>query len=280
MNKTLLIDYMLLLLGCICMSIGVVVFFAHNHIAAGGPPGIAILVNYLSGISLGSVLLVVNLPLLIIGYKKFGKKYIFRTLIIVLGTSLLTDLFFNILSNFNVTNDRMLNALFGGALIGSGIGFMFKSGGSSGGWGILAQLISTSVQVPVGKIVFILDCIVIIFSVVVFRNLETALYGVVGIFVSGKMIDIILIGSSNIKSVHISCNSAVDLIPLITDDLSSPGSIVECKRYDDRIKKDLIFLSVKQEKIPELREIVIKQDADSYMVVHDATEVYGFKPKI
>lgn len=277
--KKLLIDYFFLILGSTCLSLAVVIFFAHNKIAIGGPPGIALIVNYISGLSIGSVLLITNLPLLLLGYKTFGKTFIFRTVIIIFLTSILTDLMFNMLPEFNVTKDRLLNALFGGVLVGSGIGFMFKSGGSSGGWSILAKIIASKAHIPLGQIVFLLDFLVIICFIIVFKNLETALYGIIGIFVSGKIIDLVLIGNKNIQSVHISCSCASKLIPLINEELCSRGTIIECTQFNNNIKKDLIFLSVSKEKILTLKEIIIKHDSESYMIVHNAVEVYGIESK-
>lgn len=278
MTKVLL-DYFLLALGCCCLSLAIVVFFAHNQIAAGGPPGIAIVVNHLTNISLGLVLFLVNIPLLVLGYKEYGSQFLFRTIIIVIITSILTDLAFKMLSDFVISNDRLLNAIFGGALLGSGIGLMFKGGGSSGGWSILARLLSIRFKWKVGKVIFALDSLVLTISVIVFGNFETFLYGVIGVFVSGKMVDMIIIGSTNIKVVHISCYSADKLIPLITAELCSPGSIIKCEQLDSRKEKELILLSVKQEQVPALSKIISRAAPEAYMIVSDATEIYGLKSR-
>jgi len=271
MKKKLIIDYCFAVAGCISLAIGVVIFLGQNHIATGGPPGIAILLNHLFGLSIGTVILLVNLPLLLLGYKNFGKKYIFRTLTMIILTAIFTDLASAMFPDYVVSSDQLLNSIFGGVFVGCGLGFMFRSGGSAGGWSILAQILSNITHIPVGKMLFILDGIVIIGSVLVFRNIESALYGSIGIYVSSKIIDIIVVGNVNIKSVHISCKSAKELIPLLNEEFSSPGTIIECKQYGSLEKKDLIFIAIPQAKVYKLKKIINKQDPDSYMIVTDAT---------
>lgn len=207
--KKYIIDYCFLILGCICFSLGIVAFFAQNQIATGGVAGIALLVNHLSSVSIGTVLIIVHLFLLLMGYKDFGKIFVFRTVIIIFFTSLLTDLMSSLFFQVNFIDIYLLNVIFGGVLVGSGIGFMFKSGGSSGGWSILAKIISKRVNIAVGNVIFLLDCSILVLSVFVFKNLETALYGMIGIFISSKMIDIILKDNINSKSVDISYRNVV-----------------------------------------------------------------------
>lgn len=273
--KKRLLDVLSLGLGCLCMALAIVVFFAQHQIAAGGPPGIAIVFNHFTGVSPGLVLLLVNAPLLILGYREYGGPFLLRTLGMVVMTSLLTDLCFGWLSGTVISDDQMLNAIFGGALLGTGIGLMFKGGASSGGWSILARVIATRLKWKVGKVIVGLDSLILVVAVVVFGNIETFLYGVVGVFVSGKMVDLIIIGSTNIKVVHVSCRDAKTLLPLISGELCSPGSVIQCQQLADRGDKELILLSVKQEQVAALSKLIRQAAPDAYMVVSDATEIYG-----
>lgn len=264
-----------MMLGAILMSLAIAGFFAKNQIAAGGPPGIAIIINHLAGTSLGLLLFVINFPLMLLGYKQYGKGFTLKTLIIVFVTSLFTDIWFWLLSDYIISNDTMINTLFGGMLLGSGIGLMFKSGGASGGWSVLARLIAEKTKMKVGKITIVLEFIVLLLFVLFFGHVETFLYGVIGIFVAGKMIDLVIVGNTNIKTVHISCDDASTIVPFLSETLCSPGSIIQCRKMINDEQKDLIFLSVKQEKVSALCKVIKAQDPKAYMVVSDATEIFG-----
>jgi len=273
--KKELLNSAYIIVGAICMSLAIAGFFAKNQIAAGGPPGISIIINHLTGTSLGLLLFLINFPLMLLGYKKFGRYFTLKTLVIVFTTSLFTDIWFWLLSDYIISNDTMINTLFGGMLLGAGIGLMFKSGGASGGWSVLARIIAEKVKMKVGKVTIALDCIVLILFVVVFGHIETFLYGVIGIFVAGKMIDLVIIGSTNIKTVHISCDNANTIVPFLSQTLCSPGSIIQCRKMINNEQKDLILLSVKQDKVTTLCRVIKEQDPKAYMVISDATEIFG-----
>ncbi len=273
--KKELLNSAYIIVGAIFMSLAIAGFFAKNQIAAGGPPGIAIIINHLTGTSLGLLLFLINFPLMLLGYKKFGRYFTLKTLVIVFTTSLFTDIWFWLLSDYIISNDTMINTLFGGMFLGTGIGLMFKSGGASGGWSVLARIIAEKVKMKVGKVTIALDCLVLILFVVVFAHIEIFLYGVIGIFVAGKMIDLVIVGSTNIKTVHISCDNANMIVPFLSQNLCSPGSVIQCRKMINNEQKDLILLSVKQDKVTTLCRVIKEQDPKAYMVISDATEIFG-----
>jgi len=269
------LDYLFMILGCASMACGIVLFLSPAHIATGGAPGMAIIANHLTGITPGIAIALVNVPLMLLGFRQLGGTFLFRTIIIILMTAVLTDLLYNSFPDFSLSDDRMLNALFGGVLMGCGLGFMFKSGGSSGGWGILAWLLAKRMHVEPGRVVFALDSLIIVASVVAFRHIETGLYGVLGVFVAGQMVDLIISGKPNAKAVHISCDNAAELLPAINEKLCTPGAIVHCDRFDRLGERDLIFLTVKRQQIPALSKIIQEHEQEAYMLVLDAIEFHG-----
>jgi len=275
MKTKLLLDYLLLALGCASMACGIVVFLTPAHIATGGAPGMAIIANHLTGISPGLAIALVNVPLMLLGFRQLGRTFLFRTIVTILLTAALTDLLYSSFPGVSVSDDRMLNALFGGVLLGCGLGLMFKSGGSSGGWGILAWLISRRMHVEPGRVVFALDSLIIAVSAVAFRDVETGLYGVLGVFVAGQMVDLIIAGKPNAKAVHISCDNAAELLPAINEKLCTPGAIVHCDRFDRQGERDLIFLTVKRQQVPVLSKIIQEHQQEAYMLVLDAIEFHG-----
>ena len=123
-----LFDYILMMIGCASLSCGIVMFLAPSQIAAGGPPGLAILGHYSLGISTGLLLFIINLPLVLAGYKLLGRKLFIRSLVVVMLTALFTHFLPILFELPDLGDNRLLNALYGGLMMGLGIGLMFKAG--------------------------------------------------------------------------------------------------------------------------------------------------------
>ncbi len=273
--KTGIIDCLGLALGSVSLAAGVVLFFTQGQIAAGGASGIAIIMNHLAGFSPGLVMAAINLPLMLVGLKQFGKTTLVKTAAAILLTSLSADFFYYMFPDLSITQDRFLNAVIGGVLAGMGIGLMFRSGGTSGGWTMLVRLIAERMHVGVGQVLFALDGLVVAATALAFGELETALYGVVGVFAAGKMVDLIVAGRPNVKSVHISSRNVARLLPRIKEGLCSPGALIRCDSVDSTGSRDVLLLTVKRDQIPTLKKTVMDYEEDAIMIVLDAVEFYG-----
>lgn len=273
MKKSILFDYVYLFLGAFFMALAVVVFLTPSKVAAGGPPGIAILLGELFGVNKGLAIALINMPLMLLGMRTLGGSIFFRTIVAVVCISLCTYFTEIYIGDSWRSSDRMLNTLYGAVLIGSGLGFMFKGGGSSGGWTMLARLLSNKFNIGVGQSIFLLDVIVIGSSALIFSDAESVLLGGLGIYISGKVVDLILTGSSGVKIVHISCIDAEQLNPQIVSHLGTLGSIVKANSFQDGCQKDLIFLTVDQSQIDHLHRLVLAFDPLAYMVVMDAADI-------
>ncbi|WP_286239287.1 YitT family protein [Neptuniibacter halophilus] len=268
-------EYCLILIGCVCLALGIVMFLAPSQIPAGGPPGLAILGNFMFSVSPGLVLMAVNLPLLLAGFKLLGRKLFIRSLIVVLLTALFTDALPLLMTLPDLGDNRLLNAVYGGVMVGLGVGLMFKAGSSSGGWSILARLIADRFRLSLGHCLFLMDSAVILLSAVVFRDFEAAMLGGVAVFVTGRMIDLIVAGSSDIKVVHISCWKADKLKPIIEQKMGISGSVVKAKSLKSGGDKEVLFLIVEKSQLVPIRKLVEEHDPDAYLIVMNAMEIYG-----
>ncbi|NIB38283.1 YitT family protein [Pseudomaricurvus alkylphenolicus] len=269
------IRYLNLILGSVSMAAGIVFFLTQGKIAAGGASGIAIMTNHLTGIGPGLIMALVNAPLMILGLKAFGRDFLLHTLAFILMTSMASDLFYYLCPEISITEDRLLSAVVGGVLTGIGVGLAFRSSAAPGGWGILARVLADRFHIAVGRMMFGLDCLIVALSALAFMELETTLYGAISIFVTGKMIDLIVTGRPNVKSVHISCHDVSQLLPQIQKNLCSPGALLHCDRIDQPGKRDVMFMTVKRDQIPLLRKTVQEHESDAIMIVFDAIELYG-----
>lgn len=270
-----LIDLTTLVIGSFLVGIAVVLFYKAGNIPTGGTPGVSLLIHHFIDVSPGLLILLSNIPLLIWGYFLFGKKFVWKTTGAVILTSAWVDIIYYVWPvDRMITHDLMLMAIFGGVTVGIGIGLMFKSGGSPSGWGVLVKILSKKTDIPVGKALIILDLGVIITSAIVYKNIESAMFGIISILIAGKTIDMILTGKPNSKAVHISCNNAEQLLPFIKHKLLSPGSIINCSKADGSGFRDIILVTVQREYIPRLVEVLEDHDPNAYMLVFDTTELY------
>lgn len=272
---TVIWEYLLIVAGALSLALGIVMFLVPSQIPSGGPPGIAILINYALGVSPGVVLFLVNAPLVIAGYRFLGKTLFIRSLVVVLLTSLFTDALPFLVNLPDLGDNRLLNALYGGLMIGLGIGLMFKAGSSSGGWSILARLIADRLNISLGQCLFFMDAGVILLSAAVFQDFEAAMLGGVTVFVTGRMVDLIVSGSSDIKVVHISCWKADRLKPIIEQKMGISGSVVKATSMKSGGEKEILFLIVEKTQLVPIRKLVEQHDPDAYLVVMNAMEIYG-----
>ena len=250
-------------------------FLAPSQIAAGGPPGLAILGHYSLGISTGLLLFIINLPLVLAGYKLLGRKLFIRSLVVVMLTALFTHFLPILFELPDLGDNRLLNALYGGLMMGLGIGLMFKAGSSSGGWSILARLISSRLNLSLGQCLFFMDAGVILLSALVFQDFEAAMLGGIAVFVTGRMVDLIVSGSSDIKVVHISCWKADRLKPIIEKQLGISGSVIQAKSLKSGGDKEILFLIIEKTQLVPIRKVLEEYDPEAYLVVMNAMEVYG-----
>lgn len=197
-------DALFIVVGSTCMAFAIVAFLMPHRIVAGGPPGIVVLLNHLADVSPGLVLVSVNASLMMLGLRSLGIKYLVRTLLAVTLIALLTESLLYALDGFIVTDDRLLNALLGGALLGAGIGLIFKGGGASGGWAILVRLLADRLNIKAGMAAMLLNASLVLLSAAVFGDYQSALLAGISVYVSGKLIDCVLAAPLLVKQVYVS----------------------------------------------------------------------------
>ncbi|MDX2479741.1 MAG: YitT family protein [Desulfuromusa sp.] len=261
--------------GAATLALGVVLFLAPNRIATGGTPGMAILLNYLINLPIGSLMLLINLPLLLVSGKILGKAFAFRSVSAILLTSLLIDLFSEILHFPALSHNTLLATLYGGIAVGVGVGLILRGNASAGGTTILARLVAARSQYKPGQVILAFDVFIIVASGFVFQDIERALWSMISIYVTSKCIDMILTGTLSEKVVHIASNRADLLSQKIIEQLGQQGTILTGTGLYKEEQKTLIFVTVEARQITLLRDIIRNNDPDAFMVVMDAAEMLG-----
>ena len=264
-----------ILLGAIFIALSVVLFFIPNNFTTGGTPGMAILLHHLSGFSIGEMVIATNVPLLIWGTKYLGKKFAIKTIITIILISFFMDLFTQIFSSITITNNILLASIFGGVIIGFGVGLIIKGNSSAGGSTIIARIISANSHIKSAQIILFVDVIIVICSIYIFKDIEKALWSIMSIYVTSKSIDIVLTGTLSTKVIHITTNKAEELSHAITEYLGKEGTILKGSTLKTKEDKTLIFIVIDIKKIGRLKEIIQETDDEAFMIVMEAAEMLG-----
>ena len=276
MLKNKILDYMIITCGAALYAMSVVVFTAPNNIAPGGLTGVATLINYLFSLPIGTFILIMNVPLLIIGYRRIGRTYFIKTVYGTLAVSLLIDLFSCFIPAYK--GNMILVCIFGGILNGCGIALIFSRGGSSGGTDILASLINKRFpQFSIGHLIMFSDALIVTISAFVYNSIEAGLYAVVSIFVSSKLIDRIIYGTSadNGKLMFIITDKSREILPLLLNDVSRGVTVLEAQGGYSGNDKKLLVCAVRPNQVYKVNNIVKKLDSSVFIIVTTATAVNG-----
>ncbi|MBE5922406.1 MAG: YitT family protein [Lachnospiraceae bacterium] len=261
-----------LLIGTLLYAVGVSLFLQPNQLVAGGLSGISILINHISGIPVGTLYFVLNIPIMLLGAYFFGFKFIGST---ALAISLFT-VFTDILANFDpLTEDPLLAAFIGGISAAAGIGYVFRAGATTGGSDIIVRIIKMKKRhIKTGQIFMMLDMVIVAFSVIVFGNIEIALYAAVALFVSSVALNYVLYGPDGAKLVYIVSKQPDEITKrLHAEDIGV--TYLNGSRTYDRKDAKIIFCAVRQQRLPGIREIVNQIDDTAFMIITSATEIFG-----
>ncbi|MFV0237903.1 MAG: YitT family protein [Flavobacteriales bacterium] len=272
------INYIFMTLGSFLCALGVVGFLVPNKIATGGTAGLAIILHHLLNLPTGILMSLINLPLLLVSFKYLGKTFVVKSIICIILITLFVDLLAEIVQLPNLSEDLMLATLYGGILVGLGIGFIFKGGGSAGGATILAKLVTSRFDLKAGTVILFFDSIVIFTAGYVFKSVELALWSLISIYVTSKLIDTILTGNPRQKIIHIaSFKNLSDLSILLNDQLKISGTLVKGKDLELKEYKHLLFVVVDRNQLSILKNIVHQYDSNARMIVMEASEILKTK---
>ncbi len=283
-------EYSLILLGAFIMSVGFVYFITPYKFVPGGVYGIAIVVHYVTkgllafapeGIPVGLMGLALDIPLTIIGTKILGPKFGIKTVVGFVAVSQ----FILLLTYFQgdkplVDGDPLLSAIFGAALIGLGIGLMFRSKATSGGSDIIAMIFAKYTHLPVGQLLIYVDSVIVLLGLVIFRDWKIPLYSWLVIFITGKVIDTVIQGLSYEKTLFIISDKYDEIRDVIINELDRGGTFIQGSGMYKGTEKKIIFTVVSRKEMAVLKEYVHKVDPNAFLTVLNANEILGegFKP--
>ncbi len=260
--------------GCGLLAIGIQVFTAPNNIAPGGVSGIAVILNHLTGLPIGGISFLINLPLMALGLRFLGKRFTLRTFKSVVILSLMVDYVVVHLPAYR--GDLILASLFGGVTMGAGLALVFLRGSTTGGTDIASRLLQLKFpHISMGRMLFFLDGAVLALSAVVFGSLETLLYGMVAIFCSQQVMDGILYGRESGRMVVVVSGQAQSITQRILIELDRGVTLLEGRGGYSSHPKEVILCAVSSQQFPRLREIIHQEDPEAFVINADARQILG-----
>lgn len=267
-------DYLFIVLGNLSFSLGVVGFLQPVNISPGGLTGIAAILNYLYALPTGAMLLLLNLPLLIVGFVRLGGKTIFRTMVSTVLSSVSIDL----LTLFvrPVSSDKIICALAAGVLMGAGMAMMFLHGATSGGTDIGAKLLRLRFpHIPMGRLILLLDAVILAVASIVYNNLEAALYSVLSILVSTTVIDKMMYGSGGGKVAFVITEKPDELKHKIYHELKRGVTEIPISGGYSGERGTMLMCALRRQQTAGFHRTVKEVDQDAFVIMADAGEVLG-----
>lgn len=277
--KELILDILICSAGAFIYAVGVNCFVSPNEISSGGATGLAILANHLWNFPIGTAMFAINIPLFVISLIVFGKGFIVKTLFSTFMTSFFIDIGTLFMPAYE--GDKILAALFGGAIMGVGLGVIFTRGSTSGGTDIMGKLLKKAFpHLSMGRLVMICDLFIVLLAGVVYRNIESILYATIVFVVSSKSIDMLLYGSDRGKMIMIISDNADEIAKAITSETPRGVSILPCQGAYTGKAKHMLLSVVRPHEVAKMRKIVKRFDEKPFIIISDAAEILGlgFKP--
>lgn len=263
--------YCLLILGSAVAAVGLEIFLIPNHIIDGGIVGISIITAYLTDLPIGLFTFLLNLPFLFIGYKQIGKTFVITSLFSITTFSLFTFLLHPIAG---LTSDVLLATVFGGIILGAGVGLILRYGGSLDGTEMIAIILCKGKMFSIGQIVMIFNVFIFSFAALVL-GWDRALYSMLAYFVAHKAVDIVIEGFDEAKAAMIVISNGEEIASAIHDRLGRGVTYLEGKGAYSMDKKEVLYSVVSRLEISKLISIIHDKDEDAFVTIHDVSDVMG-----
>jgi len=273
--RRMIFNLALIVTGGAVIALSYSLFLIPHHFVAGGVSGVAIILNYFFRLPVGALIIVLNIPILLLGIRVMGREYALKSLLGMGVSSVLIDVFNEVLKLKPATDNTILASIYGGVLLGFGLGLVFRGRATTGGSDIIGQIINKYTGVTIGFGIMIVDFVVISASGLAYKNLEAPLYGYIVLFLSTKVIDLILEGWNYSKLVIITSSRTAEIEDFILKKLDRSGTALKSRSLFLNREGEIILTVIHRKQITELREFIKRTDPDAFVVINDTYAVLG-----
>lgn len=268
-----------ILVGTAIYAFGLHYFVLSNQLMEGGVTGIAVLLNYAAGWPLSISTLVLNIPLFFLGWKALGSGQMLYTLVGIVSLSGFLALMEQLISRewlipFQSSNDYMLAALYAGVSLGTGLGIVFRFGGTTGGVDIVARILARAKGISIGQIILSFDAVIIGISLL-YISIEKVLYTLVTVFIASKIIDFIQDGAYAAKAFSIISEHGAAIAEQVTKELERGVTLIPAKGAFSGQQKEVVYCVVQRQETRRLKTIVRNIDPLAFIVINEVHDVLG-----
>ena len=263
---------LMIAVGAVIAGIGLELFLVPNDILDGGVIGLSIIAAALFKVPMSIFIVLFNLPFLYIGFRKLGLRFTFHTLFGVVILSAVTAY----LHHFEpITDDKFLATIVGAVILGAGVGLVIRTGGALDGTEILAILVSRKKPVSVGQFIMVINVFIFLLAAMLVFSLETAMYSIITYFIAFKMIDIVVEGMEEMKSVTIISDNPDPIAEALSRKLGRGLTFIYGEGAFSGERKKIIYIIVSRIELSDLREIVYELDPRALVAIENIAEVTG-----
>ena len=271
--KRIVWDYIVITFSCLIYAIGITLFLDPNSLAPGGITGIAIILNRITGVETGTLMWLINIPILILGTWKFGIRFILSTLYCTTVASFFTNMLIPVGA---ATQDPLVAALAGSTLMAVSMGMIFKAGATTGGTDIIVKVLRLHFpHLKTSALFLLMDAMIVTASAFVFQNIDRAIYAGLTVFLSSVILDAVLYGRDGAKLTYIISDASAAITARLLEELEIGVTHIQgVGAYSGR-EKNVIFCAIRKQLAPKAEAIVREEDPQAFMIVTSASEIYG-----
>lgn len=275
MKKSTLKNVFLLVVGALIYSLGTQYFIVPAQIAPGGAVGIALMINHLTELPIGTLTLLVNLPLLVLAWKYLSHRFTINTAIATVLVTIVLDVFVTPFCP-QYGGDRLLGSVYGGLIVGVGMALIFLAGYTTGGTDIAGYLLQKKFpHYSIGRALMMIEFVILGLSIFVFEDVDAGLFGLISVYVQTKAIDMILYGSGSASQAFIITKYPDEISKRVIDDLERTATILAGKGAYSGADTNVVLCTVRKSEFVRLKNIISECDPDAFVVVNETSEVLG-----
>ena len=268
-------NYLIIAIGSVIYAVGFQFFLYPNNITSGGVVGTSMIINQLTGLPVGVMTILLNIPLFIIAWRHFGLEFMIGSLVGMGLSSVLVDVFAGF--DLILTDDPMLAAVIGGVVKGTSLGMIYYVGGTTGGLDIVVKILRQKLaSVNFGTIMLALDTIIIAVYAMVLGRYESAMYSLIAMYVTTKVVDLVLYGIDNACLCYIISNSTEEITKeIVSGPLHRGVTLLEGRGAYSGAHRDVMMCVIKRQQIGQLKHLVRNVDEKAFFIVTNAKNVFG-----
>lgn len=272
--QNLMLDLVYDVVGSLIFGLGLYTFAREGGFATGGFSGLGLMLNHLTGLPIGMLTLLLNIPLIILSYRTLGRFFLLKTLKTMIIQTLILDLVMPLFPTYR--GNPLIAALFTGVLMGAGLGIIYMRGSSTGGSDFLIlSLHKVLPHLSVGQFSLMIDFVILILGALVYGNIDAALYGLISTFACSQVMDRVLYGAGSGKMAIIITDHGMETAQAISDEIERGSTLIKAIGTYSGDGRDMLLCACSKNQIFKVRAAAHKVDERAMVMITEVDEVYG-----